>query len=184
MIRQYFQKLDRGLADLLQNEQAPLILAGVEYLFPIYQQANSYPHLIDEGVVGNPENMSREAIRRQAWQIIRPHFERAQQDALARYHHLLETGKSSQDIRMIVPAANFAQVDTLFVAIDQHRWGRYDPVEDRIVLNNDREPQDEDLLDRAVVQTLLNGGTVYAMEPDHMPDNSLLAAISRFEKQA
>ena len=85
---------------------------------------------------------------------------------------------------MIVPAAQFAQVDTLFVVIGQQRWGRFDPDGNRVVLNNEPEPQGEDLLDRAVVQTLLKGGTVYAMEPDQMPDNALLAAIFRFEKQA
>jgi hypothetical protein len=33
-----------------------------------------------------------------------------------------------------------------------------------------------------VVQTLLNGGMVYALEPDQMPDHTQLAAIFRFEK--
>ena len=85
---------------------------------------------------------------------------------------------------MIVPAAHYAQVETLFVTTGQHRWGRFDPTENRIVLTNNRTPQGEDFLDRAVVQTLLNGGTVYGMEPDQMPDEALLAAIFRFEKQS
>ena len=46
----YFQHIDRGLYDLLRDETAPLVLAGVEYLFPIYQQANSYPHLLEQGI--------------------------------------------------------------------------------------------------------------------------------------
>jgi hypothetical protein len=182
MIRQYFQKLDRSLANLLQNEQIPLILAGVKYLFPIYHEANSYPYLIDEGIAGNPEHMSREDLHRQAWQLIQPQFEQARQEAWSRYHQLLDTDQISEDVRMIVLAAHYAQVETLFVTTDQHRWGRFDPTENRIVLNNTPTPQDEDLLDRAVVQTLLNGGTVYGMEPDQMPDEALLAAIFRFEK--
>ncbi|MBN1991745.1 MAG: hypothetical protein JW953_03510 [Anaerolineae bacterium] len=182
MIRQYCQKLNRGLADLFGHEKVPLILAGVDYLFPIYQEANSYPYLIDEGVSGNPENMSREELHRQAWQIIRPYFEQAQKDAFSRYHQLTDTDQISRDIREIVPAAQYAQVDTLFAAAGQHCWGSFDPEENRIVINNEPDPQDEDLLDLAVVQTLLHGGTVYAMSPDRMPDGSLLAAIFRFEK--
>src|SRR5437764_12746936 len=34
----YFQQIDRGLYELLRDESAPMVLAGVEYLFPIYQQ--------------------------------------------------------------------------------------------------------------------------------------------------
>ncbi|MBN1217786.1 MAG: hypothetical protein JXM69_02565 [Anaerolineae bacterium] len=181
MIRQYFQKLDQGLAELLRDETVPLILAGVDYLFPIYQKANSYPHLVNQGVGGNPENMNREELHRQAWQIIRPHFEQAQKDAFSRYRQLVKTNHTSQDVRKIVPAAHYAQVDTLFVVSGQQRWGSFDPEENRIVLNNEPEPQDEDLLDLAVVQTLLHGGTVYALEPEQMPDSSLLAAIFRFE---
>jgi len=30
------------------------VLAGVEYLFPIYQEANT-PDLVEEGITGNPE---------------------------------------------------------------------------------------------------------------------------------
>jgi hypothetical protein len=184
MIRQYFQQLDRGLAELLRNENAPLILAGVQYLFSLYREANSYPHLLDEGITGNPENMSPQALHQHAWQVIQPYFDQERADVVARYYQLVDTGWSSSDIRMIVPAAHFAQVDTLFTVTGEQRWGRFDPDENRVVLNSEPEPGDEDLLDRAVVQTLLNGGTVYAMEPDQMPENALLAAIFRFEKQA
>ena len=50
----YFRMIDRGLHDLLKDERTPLVLAGVEYLFPIYREANTFPHLIDEGIPGNP----------------------------------------------------------------------------------------------------------------------------------
>ncbi len=39
----YFQKIDRGLHDVLRAERWPLVLAGVGYLQPIYRQANTYP---------------------------------------------------------------------------------------------------------------------------------------------
>ena len=54
----YFRLIDRGLHDLLRDERAPLVLAGVEYLFPIYREANTYPHLIEEGIPGNPKGTS------------------------------------------------------------------------------------------------------------------------------
>ena len=50
----YFQQIDRGLHALLKDEQAPLVLAGVAYLFPLYREANTYPHLLEECVHGQP----------------------------------------------------------------------------------------------------------------------------------
>lgn len=35
-IHEYFQLINKGLHDLLREEHAPLILAGVKYLLPIY----------------------------------------------------------------------------------------------------------------------------------------------------
>jgi len=35
----YFQQINKGLHELLKDESVPLVLAGVEYLFPIYHQA-------------------------------------------------------------------------------------------------------------------------------------------------
>jgi hypothetical protein len=42
----------------------------------------------------------------------------------------------------------------------------------------------EDLLDASDVHTLLNGGTVYAVEPEQVPGGSLLAAIFRYPLEA
>jgi hypothetical protein len=36
------------------------------------------------------------------------------------------------------------------------------------------------LLEFAAIQTLLNGGTVYAVEPEKMPDTKSLAAVFRY----
>jgi len=57
-ILKYFRQIDRVLRSFLKDERAPLVLAGVDYLFPIYKGANTYPFLLEGGVAGNPEGMS------------------------------------------------------------------------------------------------------------------------------
>ena len=52
-ILEYFRQIDQGLHPVLRDERAPLVLAGVDYLHPIYRQANTYPHLLDQGLTGN-----------------------------------------------------------------------------------------------------------------------------------
>jgi len=47
-------------------------------------------------------------------------------------------------------------------------------------LHEEAKPGDEDLLDLAAVQTLLNGGTVYAVELEKVPDGASLAAVFRY----
>jgi hypothetical protein len=49
-ILRYFHQVDTGLRAFLRDEHAPLVLAGVEYLLPIYRRANTYPYMLEGGV--------------------------------------------------------------------------------------------------------------------------------------
>jgi hypothetical protein len=179
-ILRYFQKVNRSLGGMLKAEHAPLVLAGVEHLLPIYREANSYPHLMDQGITGNPEMLSVRELHEQAWAIVEPHFQKAQQEAVARYMDLIGSEQAAKDIREIVPAAHYGRVDTLFVALGLQQWGAFDPKKNTILLRQEAEAGDEDLLDLAAVQTLLHGGDVYAMQPAQMPDGVPLAAVFRY----
>ncbi len=179
-ILRYFHKVDAGLQELFQNEQMPLVLVGVDYLLPIYQEANSYSYLIEEGVAGNPDDWSAQELHEKTWQIIQPKFAAAQEEAMTRYNNLANTDKASSDLEEIVPAAKYQRVDTLFVAVDRERWGTFDSEANEVQLHEEYQPGDGDLLDFAAVETLLNGGTVYAVKAENVPNASPIAAIFRF----
>lgn len=181
-ILQFFHQVNEKVAEHLQGDKAPLILAGVEYLFPIYQEANSYPHLQEEGITGNPENLKNEELHTQAWPLISPYFEQEQKEAAERFAALFhsETPQASRSLKEIVQAAYYQRVDSLFVALDQHYWGRFDPENNTVEIHDQENTGDEDLLDFAAIYTFLNGGTVYAVEQDQIPDHAPVAATFRY----
>ncbi|HLA28397.1 MAG TPA: hypothetical protein VJZ49_10935 [Syntrophales bacterium] len=179
-ILKYFRQIDRGLHNFLKDERAPLVLAGVDYLFPIYKDANTYPYLMDDGISGNPEGISAEHLRRQAWLIVNPHFRKAENDALAQYRQSSGTGLTSDDIKEIVTAAYHGRVGLLFVAIGCHQWGIVSPEQNEIILQQEAGSGSDDLLDIASIQTFLNGGKVFAIPQEKMPGNRLSAAVLRY----
>ena len=179
-ILRYFRQIDQGLQDFLREEQAPLVLAGVEYLLPIYKEANTYQHLLGEGITGNPEGVSPDDLHRQAWVLVEPHFRQEQEKAAARFRQLAGTGKTSQDPREIVPAAYHGRIECLFVAVGIQQWGDYDPSADQVELHPEAQPGSFDLLDLAATQTLLHGGAVFAVDPAEVPGKALLAATLRY----
>jgi len=179
-ILRWFHKLDDELSTFLAGEQSPLVLAGVDYLMPIYQEANTYPHLLDKGIAGNPEELRPEELHTQAWPLVEPVFAQACEEASARYGQLASSGQATTDIREALLAAHHGRVDVLFVATGVELWGNYDPDQNTANVHEDHEPGDEDLLDLAAIQTLLNGGIVYAAEPEQVPDQGLLAALFRY----
>ena len=180
-ILRYFRQIDRGLRDLLRGREAPLVLAGVDYLLPIYREANTYPGLLEEGVTGNPEELRAEELHERAWEIVEPHFSGAQREAVARYAELAGTGRTSADLREIVPAAYYGRVETLFLASGVRRWGAFAPDTGEVDLHDEPEAGDGDLLDFAAVRTILNGGAVYAREePGRVPGGGAAAAVFRY----
>jgi hypothetical protein len=75
-LRKFLSLLDEGLKKYLGHTGAPLVLAGVDYLLPIYRAVSGYPEVLEEGISGNPETRSGEALHEQAWQFVGPRFNR------------------------------------------------------------------------------------------------------------
>ncbi len=181
-LKRYCQQVDRGLQDLLRERTAPLVLAAVDYLIPIYRDANSYPHLMPEGVVGNPDEQRPEELRDQAWRVVGPRFSKARHDAEDQYRQLAGSRSElvSRDIRTILPASYQGRVASLFVPRKIQQWGSYDPVNQNVDPHPEPRNGDKDLLDMAATQTFLMGGTVFAVEPEEVPDGATVAAVFRY----
>lgn len=178
----YFRLVADGLTEFLQGDRVPLVVAGVEYLLPIYKEANTYPNLIDMVIKGNPDLLSADELHKSAWDIIRPLFQAAQEEAVAHYQQL--AGQASERVadtlEKIVPAAYQGRVETLFVAAGMQQWGVFNPVTNEIELHDQMKSGDEPLLDLAAVQTYLKGGIVYAVEPEKVPGGTSAAAVLRY----
>jgi hypothetical protein len=179
-ILRFFRQVDDGLRPVLSQERVPLLLAGVDYLHAIYREANRYPYLTDQGITGNPEGLKGEKLHEQAWGILEPHFLKGREEAMAQYRQLAGGVRASKDLKQIAPAAYEGRVDLLFVAVGVQGWGFYDSETRTVHLHTEPEPVDEDLLDFAAIHTFLNGGTVYALKPEEMPDEAPLAAVFRY----
>ena len=80
-ISKYFRQINKGLHDLLRDERVPLVLAGVDYLFPIYREVNTYPYLMQDGIPGNPKATSIDQLHKLAIDIMSPYFQKAETEA-------------------------------------------------------------------------------------------------------
>jgi hypothetical protein len=179
-VLRYFQQVDRGLQPVLKDEHAPLIIAAVDYLHPIYREANKYRYLLEEGIEGNPDDISENTLQEKAWPIVKPYFERGLAEALERYAGALAKGLATNDVKEAALAAHDGRVSTLFVPADTVQWGQFDPKTRKIRLYSHRGPGIEDLLDFTAVHTLTRGGIVYAADPKKVPGEASIGAIFRY----
>lgn len=173
----YFRQIDRGLHDLLRTERVPLLLASVEYLWPLYRQVNTYPHLLERGISGSPDRLSDKELHEQGWAILQPKFQQAQRDAAALYQQLAGTGRTTNNIAEAVSAACQGRLGILFVALGKEQWGTYSPSGGNITVHEKPQPGDEDLLNVAAIHTYLRGGVVFGVPTADVPGGGMLAGI-------
>ena len=179
-LREFFRLVDKGVKEVVGDDHAPLVLAGVEYLFPVYREANTYRHLIDKGVPGNPEGRRTEDLQSNAWAAVEPHLRSTREQAARRFDEFAGSPRASTDIRTVVPASAQGRVEQLFVAVGKQVWGKWDPKTQEGKPSEEKGPDDRDLLNLAAIQTLLHGGAVFAVAPGEVPGGGLLAAVFRY----
>ena len=175
----YFHRVDAAVMAVLRDDRSPLVLAGVDYLIPLYRSATRHPGVAAEAVTGNPDGLGRDELHRQAWSLVEPVFQQAERDAEARYRELAGTGRTSADLAATLVAAHQGRIDSLFVS-QAEVWGRFDPASGRVETRGAPRPGDDDLLDVAAMRTLTTRGAVYLRAPDRMPDSGPVAAVLRY----
>jgi Bacterial archaeo-eukaryotic release factor family 3 len=181
-IVQFFNLADKALMRHMDRD-VPVVLAGVEYLLPRYKETTEHPRVLDEGLTGNAEGLSPDELRDMAWEIVEPVLTADRRKAAERYGDLLGTGRASSRYEEILPAAHDGRIETLFVARGIRLWGSYDEKKREVRLQEDQDAPrkgGEDLLDLAAVRTFLNGGKVFAVPQQDVPDGQAMAAVFRY----
>ncbi len=181
-IKEFFRKVDNGVRKVLTGTQMPLMLAGLDHLRGIYREVNHYPHLLTEHIAYNPSELTGDELHERAWSQIEPHFLEPRKNATMEYEQRAhnEPERISDHIEQIVPAAYFKRVKVLIVRKGAEVWGAFDPDSQAVQVHEQRQADNQDLIDFAVVHTVQNAGEVYFEKADNMPGEANIAAIYRF----
>ncbi len=182
-ILNFFHVVDKAVVGYLKDNTAPLVIAAVEYLQPIYKEANTYVHMSDEIIPGSPEHRRDDELRDEAWCRLKDIYTTKEAKITDTYKMLAgrKDNRAVKDVTEIIKAAPFGRMEVLFVDKNARRWGTFDETRVEVMFENQPRPENQDLLDFAATQTVLNGGTVIALDPEDLPENGTpAAAILRY----
>lgn len=181
-IENYLNLLDHGVKKALHGQTAPLVLAAVDYLLPMYRKVSEYPNVFEESITGNPEHLRAEELQAQAWPLVEPVFRQEIESVIERYQQFANTEQASQIPDDIITAAYHGRVDSLVVAVDSQLWGVFNHDTGTVLQYQKAQKNEQDLplLDFAAMQTLQNGGAVYGLTQVEMPTDSPVVAIFRY----
>ena len=181
-ILNYFHRMTNMLEPKLNHNPLPLILAGVDYLIPIFKEATKYNHLLDGHVSGAYSERDMMTLHQKSWEVVAPFFEKERVKRKEAFNQKAADGLAiSNDELKIIKAALTGGIDTLLVnANHKHLFGTYDPEKHQISVSEEQENAGHCLIDEAAARTVEYKGKVYMVEEENMPEEAQVAAILRY----
>ena len=177
----YFNAIDAGLMKMIGNSKAPLVLASVDKLFPIYKQVNSYSNLFNTNISGNPELWNNAQLHEESWKLIEPYFEKTKQDKIKQFKDLYHTQKTSYGFKDAISAAINGKIDTLFIQDNTDLYGTYNMENEHITIDKLKQFNNASLTNLSALQTIKQGGIVYLLDAEEMPiKGEPLSALLRY----
>ena len=170
----YYKLVDRAMQELLREPDAAVILAGVEEDMAIYRVVSTCHAVVKEGIPGSPD-ISREQIKllQQGYSILRTDRLKYQATGLMAARERTSPSRFSTDPDTILRAAFEGRVGELYLDESAEKIGRYEQ-------STYRSWGNEDLLNLAAVQTILNHGKTCELPTEMMPNGAVAAGFMRF----
>ena len=179
--KQYFRAIDQGLKDYLHKENLPLVVYCQDYLFPIYKDANTYNHLVDEVIDGNPNDSDLLGIHEKSLKVADTFLNSKRDKKMERFKEESNTENTSSAATDIIPAIIQGKVDTLFVENRAEIWGKYHEDEMKVEISEEQTDDNTSLLNFAAKKTIEMGGNVYLVQDYLMPEKqSKMNALFRY----
>lgn len=175
---QYFRLVDEAVTPYLNQSGAPLALMCVEEIHSYYKQENSYDNLLDVFVKGSPGKMTKGEIFEQAREVILPELNKDKENAIEKYKELISSEKTENELEKILPDTVHGKVEFLLLSSSANKKGNYDLSNDTII--EEETDHDFDLYNYAVLNTILNGGKVYLLADEQMPNDIEIGAVYRY----
>lgn len=159
----FYRLVDRALSELLQEHDAPLILAGVDVDKDIFRTITRCQNLVKEGITNNGAGLdTNDDLLQKAYVLLRGHAAERWTAALSLTKEQAGPGRFSTDPVLLLHAAFEGRVARLYLNQGAARPGVFER-------GNYHSWGEEDLLNLTAVQTVLHRGEAFQIPGENMP---------------
>lgn len=179
-LEQFLQMTNDALEAELKDERTPLVVVAVDSVYAMFRKINRYPYLVEENVHGNADHWSVSQLHEHGRKVLRRWLAEQRSRARRECQELLGSPRTCSDVDGVLLAAAEGKVATLFIDNDAEVWGTYDASRRSIEIHQDAGPGEQDLVELAAIETLRNGGDVYAVDASETPGHQPAVAVCRY----
>ncbi len=178
-LTQYARAIDQALRPIASRHTEPLILAAAQPLEGIYRQVNSYRHLADTAIAGNPEELSPNQLAELARPILDGIYAAKVAGVREAFAEFGNQGRALSDVADVANAATAGAVDTLLFDFEGVVPGRISE-SGTVEFDEALDGSNYGVIDEIVRRALATGAQVLAVRADELPTDSPVAAILRY----
>jgi len=177
----FFRSIDRGILEHHSRPSGlPLMLATLtEYHEPFHTVSHN-PFLMADGIKKNPESLSLDQLRAEAWRIVEPVYLQRLAKLVDDFQVARSRQLGSDDLVQVTEAAAAGRVGVLLVDDDRQIPGTIDSATGRIQSGDLSDPEVDDVLDDLAELVLRMKGEVVVVPADRMPSATGAAATYRY----
>lgn len=180
-VERFLRQVADGIDDYLSGQDLSMVLVGLDQLISIFRDVGSYPHVLDEDVRRNPDQLSTEELHAVAWPVVEQRLRADKQRVVERFEEQHGTGLASADPVKLADAATHGRIDTLLLTASPSCWEQASRESPRVLqLGADDAFAHCELLDRIAVDTLTSRGHIYAFSRSRVPGGGEVAAVFRY----
>lgn len=172
---EFFREVADGVQQALNDRREPMVLVGLTEWMSSFRDVNRYPHLTDEGVERNPDDLTAHDLHEATWPIIEHRLRAREETVLERFGQQRAHDGAVDTASETLEAAQQGRVDTLLLDLESC-WSNGNGGE--VVRLGGDSPHVCERLDEAASATLRFGGQVLVC--DELPDRLRVGAILRF----
>ncbi|MGB3468908.1 MAG: hypothetical protein WBA74_26725 [Cyclobacteriaceae bacterium] len=176
----FFREIDHKLTEIIDDQHTPLVLACVDYLYPIFTDIANYNNIYEKPISGNHDHTDTQELFEACKEIMDEAKRCELMKQREQFQENLNLGHSSYNEEDVIAAAIEGRVNTLFVDKDAEIYGIYDAQNYKVRIDDDRSTANVSLTNMAVIHTIKNGGQVIATDSAMTPEHKPLSANFRY----
>ncbi len=154
------RRLSSAVEDALKDDHRPVILVADPAIGGQFRKLTGLRQLVPEGASLNPNGLSNDKLAACGRAVYRSPEAVARAELAERISARAHSGDGPVATRLneVVSAAHYGRIDAVLVAEHVSVWGHFDEANDTLTVHNHPQPEDDELLNEIVSETLRKGG--------------------------
>lgn len=180
LLHNYARRVDQALHNVLAGQSTPLALAAAEPIASIFRSINSYPHLVEDGILQDADHMTLGELEDLALPILDRLYVRELKAIIARFDEL-KPRRATTDVSYAAHAATAGAIDQLLVDLDAAIPGVVSELDGSVTYAVADDAETYSVVDEVARRALCTGAHVLGARRNELPGSAPLVAILRYQ---